>query len=44
MTINECLTYKVEVQNLTTIAFLDTGVNISVVFEKLFSSVPQKPK
>ena len=37
-------TYNVTIQNLTTKALLDTGANISVVSEKLFNSLPQKPK
>ena len=37
-------TYQVTIQNLTTVALLDTRTNISVVSEKFFKSLPQKPK
>ena len=36
-------TYKVTIQNLMTIVLLDTGANISVVSEKFFNSLPEKP-
>ena len=37
-------TYKVTIQNLRTIALVDTGASISVNSEKFFNSLSQKPK
>ena len=42
--IGQSTTYKVKIQNLQTIALLDTGANIKAVSEKFFNSPPQKPK